>query len=482
MPSHLFADRPAHQPSPRGTVDELISQTRRLRGDVAAVRRDAALDEDDPQGRWQRALCDLAVHHLDDLGSHLDQLREGVPAQQGEPATATGEGFGSFPYEDPAPHTGSLLSRVGSAEWNLLTDDINWSEELFDIFGRTVQGGPMSLDELPAIVLTEDQGHLTTMVTECLVDGKPIDGEFRIVRPDGRVRTLHMMGEPVLDPDGCTASMWAVLRDVSELRRSQRAVHDSRDTLARRQHLDLTERRIAKEMQETVLPPWNGALAYPEHGPAALDVAGHRLPATDSTLIGGNWFDALQLPSQQMLLSTGDLTGHGVSATSSMAMLLGALRGMALAGIRPGPLMGHLNEVLDSSGQPALGSALCCHYDPASRVLSWAQAEHPAPLHFRGGTGRTMAQPDGMLLGAASAAAYEQAQAALLPGDLLVLHTDGLTRGADARDGSGVDRLLALAPRFDGLNAQECIRLIVEEFGDGERQDDACVMVVRISG
>ena len=55
------------------------------------------------------------------------------------------------------------------------------------------------------------------LVTDCLVDGKPIDGEFRILRTDGQMRTLHMMGEPVLDADGCTASMWAVLRDVSAL-------------------------------------------------------------------------------------------------------------------------------------------------------------------------------------------------------------------------------------------------------------------------
>ena len=55
-----------------------------------------------------------------------------------------------------------------------------------------------------------------------------------------------------------------------------------------------------------------------------------------ATLIGGDWYDALQLPDGQTLLSVGDLTGHGVTATSGMAMLLGALRGMAVAGTRPG--------------------------------------------------------------------------------------------------------------------------------------------------
>ncbi|SDM02152.1 PP2C family protein-serine/threonine phosphatase [Streptomyces wuyuanensis] len=479
MPSHLFADRPAPQPPRRGSVDELISQTRRLRGDVDAVRRDAVVDEDDPQGRWQRALCDLAVHQLDDLGAHLGQLKEGLPVLP-EPEEFLDPQ--DAPHDDLPPRQGSLLSRVGSAEWNLLTDEVSWSEELHQIFGRPAGSDPMTLDELPSMVFAEDQGLLTEMVTDCLVDGKPIDGEFRIVRTDGRVRTLHMMGEPVLDADGCTASMWAVLRDVSELRRSQRAVRESQGSLARRQHVDRTERRVAADMHEAVLPPWRGALSLPASGPTTLELAGHQLPSAQGTFHGGQWFDAQELPGGRALLSVGDLTGQGIAATSTMAMLLGALRALALAGIRPGPLMGHLNGLLDASAQPALGSAVCCHYDPETRLLSWAQGGHPAPLLFRGGTGRALPQPDGVLLGATPGGAYEQAEVGLLPGDVLVLHTDGLTRGTGtAHDSSGRDRLLALAPEIAvARSVQECARLIVEEFGESERQDDACVMVVRV--
>ncbi|MBT2388554.1 SpoIIE family protein phosphatase [Streptomyces sp. ISL-1] len=477
MPSHVFADRPAQQPPERGTVDALITRTRRLRGDVDAVRRDAATDDEyDPQGRWQRALCDLAVHHLDDLGAHLGQLKEGLP--DGTLGVFEDE---LAAYEaDSAQSTGSLLSRVGSAEWNLLTDEVSWSDELYQILGRSAQSGPMSLDELPSIVFAEDQALLTALVTDCLVDGRPIDGEFRMVRADGRVRTVHMMGEPVLDCDGSTASMWAVLRDVSELRRTQRAVRESRDSLERRQHFAQTERRVAVELQEAVLPPWRGSLQFPLGGPAVLDVAAHYLPSTNSALIGGDWYDALQLPSGDSLLSVGDLTGHGVTATSAMAMLLGALRGMAVAGISPGQLMAHLNELLETSAQPALGSAVCCRYSPESQTLTWAQAGHPAPLLFRNGTGSALTPPDGVLLGATSGAAYEQAELRLLPGDLLVLHTDGLTRTSAAEVGS-TDRLLALAPRFaEARSAQECVRTVVEECGEDDREDDACVMVARI--
>ncbi|MEV0493490.1 PP2C family protein-serine/threonine phosphatase [Streptomyces atratus] len=479
MPPHLSADLPAPQPPQRDAVDVLINRTLRLRGDVDAVRQDAVLiDEDDPLLRWQRALCELAVHHLDDLGTHLGQLKEGLPPGTTEQLVDEPEPARQEALDEPQP--GSLLSRVGSAEWNLLTDEVSWSEELFQIFGRSPQAGPLSLDELPSVLFPEDQPLLTSLVTSCLVDGKPIDGEFRILRTDGRTRTLHMMGEPVLDADGCTASMWAVLRDVSELRRSQRVVSRTRDSIRRQQHMAQTERRMAVELQETVLPPWRGSLRLPRQGPDALDVAAHYLPSDSSALIGGDWYDALELPDGRTLLTVGDLTGHGIPATTAMAMLLGALRGMAVAGIEPGALMGHLNQLLQSSAQPALGSTVCCRFDPATGTLAWSQAGHPAPLLFRDGAGRPLPPPDGVLLGAASGVAYEQDEVHLLPGDVLVLHTDGLTRRSDRS--TGPEALLGLAPRFaEARTAQECVRTVVEEFGGTERLDDGCVLIARVA-
>ncbi|MGG8408111.1 SpoIIE family protein phosphatase [Streptomyces sp. 12297] len=473
MPSPLFADRPAQPPEP-GSVDALITQTRRLRGEVDAVRRDTVVDDDDPHGRWQRALCDLAVHHLDDLGEHLGQLKDGLPFVPEQPA----------PAEPPAPETEAQQGRVGSADWNLLTDEVTWSDELYQIFGRAPENGPLTLDEFWSTLFAEDQPQLTAMVTDCLVDGKPIDGEFRIVRTDGCVRTLHMRGEPTLDADGCTASMWAVVRDVSELRRSERAVRETRDSLQRQRQIAQTEHRLAVELQEAVLPSWRGTLRFPYGSTGALDLAAHYMPAATSSLIGGDWYDALELPDGTSMLTVGDLTGHGVTATSGMAMMLGALRGMAMAGIEPGPLMGWLNQLLETSVQPALGSAVCCRFDPATRTLSWAQAGHPAPLLFRGGAGRALVPPEGVLLGATTGAVYGQAEERLEVGDVLVLHTDGLTAsGVEFGRADGTARLLALAPRFAGArSAQDSVRIMVEEFGGTGREDDACVLVARVGG
>jgi serine phosphatase RsbU (regulator of sigma subunit) len=94
-----------------------------------------------------------------------------------------------------------------------------------------------------------------------------------------------------------------------------------------------------------------------------------------------------------------------------------------------------------------------------------------------------MDQPDGVLLGATSGARYEQAGEQLAAGDLLLLHTDGLVpRRTPAGTDGGVERLLSLAPRFAEVrSAQDCVRLVAEEFGTPEREDDACVLVARIA-
>ncbi|MER6112284.1 PP2C family protein-serine/threonine phosphatase [Streptomyces hirsutus] len=479
MPPHLSADRSTAQPPGRGPVDALISQTRRLKGDVDAVRRGTPADTSDPRGRWQRALYDLALHQLNDLDEHLAQLRDGplpVPAQAAPAGPA-----GPAPTTQSTPGQGPLLSRVGSAEWNLLTDEASWSGELYRILDRDPAAPPLTLDELPSLVHDEDRPRLTAMVTGCLVDARPIDGEFRLIRPDGSVRTVHMMGEPVLGTDGSTASMWAVLRDVSELRRCRRAVSETRDSLHHRvQDAARTGQRLAVGLQEAVLPAWRGSLLLPRRGPRTLDVAARHLPSATGAATGGEWYDALELSDGATLLGVGELTGQGVGMASGMAMLIGAMRGMAMSGTEPGPLMACLNRLLDATGQPALGSGLCLRYRPETRSLVWAQAGHPVPLLFRGGTGHALDVPDGVLLGAAPTSSYGQAEETLEAGDLLLLHTDGLVPGRTGA--ASAHRLVGLAPQFaESRTAQECLLAVLREFGDRQRENDACVLVARVA-
>ncbi|NEY35495.1 SpoIIE family protein phosphatase [Streptomyces sp. PRKS01-65] len=455
MPSPLSADRPSARPPGRGAVEALIWQARRLKGEVDAVRRDTRHEETGPRGRWQRALYDLALHQLDDLDEHLAQLRDGPL-----PARPAARGTSRVPA---GPVSGSLLNRAGSAEWNLLTDAAEWSAELYRILGRDPSAPPLTLDELPSLVLTEDRPKLTAMVTECLVDGRPVDGEFRVVHPDGAVRTVHMTGEPVLDADGGTASMWAVLRDVSELRRSRRVVSETRDSLRHCGRQARPGHRAAVESQEAG-PLRRGPLRLPRRGGHGMDVAVGCRPT--AAMPEGAWCDALPLDGGGTLLAAVGLAQSGDD--ESTAMLLGALRGMALAGARPAELLPLLDRLLAATVPPAaLTGAVCCRYRPATRTLEWARTGLCAPLLFRAGTGRALHVPD---------AAPRQASATLRAGDLLLLRTAAPAPRHDG--GATADPLLALAPHLaTARTAQDALRTVMERY-DGPRPANGAQMLV----
>ncbi|KAB8161957.1 SpoIIE family protein phosphatase [Streptomyces sp. 3MP-14] len=432
------------------TLDELIARARRLREDLDAARRaDPRATAGEPV---RRAAWELVGSWLDDVGEQLHELR-----------TAPGP---------PAP--ASSAPRVGSAEWNLLTDGAIWSDELYAIFGRPQREGPLTLDQLPSFLPAEDQPALTAAVTGCLVDGRPMDCEFRITRPDGTLRTVRMAGEPVLDDDGGTVALWAMIRDVDEVRHP---VPSQRGPGARGRRGGVAGREVERALAEEA----HGA---PSTGPGGLEVAARYVPAGRSAPLTGKWCDALELPGGASLLSVGDLAGRGPAAVAGTATALGAIRGIALAGQSPAALLGHLNQLLDRGAHPVLASVLCCRFEPADRSLVWAQAGHPAPLLCRDGTGWALPRPTGTLLGAVGDTAYAERTDPLRPGDVLVLHTDGLfsdipERGVTGH--AGDHRLIDLAGRLSAAgSAAECLRLIVEERAEHDRHDDACVLVARV--
>lgn len=459
-PSPHPAGHAADDPPEHTALDGLIDQTRRLREGVVALR--GAEPPEGERHRLHRAAWEGALHRLDDFGERLGELRA-AHAAPGESGTAR------------------LHGRVGSAEWNLLTDEVVWSEELYPIFGRPVADGPLSLDQLPSCLPAEDQPALTAAVTGCLVDGRPVDCEFRVRRPDGSLRTVEMAGEPVLDDSGGAVAMWAVIRDVSVLRRPEAPGRPGRDERLQQRRLARAGHQFAVELQDPALTPWlSPREPRPAAGaPGAPEIAARYLPSGAGAPAGGKWHDTLDLADGSTVLSLGDLSGSGTAAAGA-ATAVGAIRGIALTGTAPAALLRHLDGLLDQGAHPVLGNALCCRYEPVGRRLTWAQAGHPTPLLCRAGGARPLLRPAGVLLGSLTGAAYEERTEELAPGDVLVLHTDGLFSDSPPVH-RGDPRLLALAPRLASAgSAGECLRIIADARENACGEEDACVLVVRI--
>ncbi len=178
-----------------------------------------------------------------------------------------------------------------------------------------------------------------------------------------------------------------------------------------------------------------------------------------------------------MLLVVGDIAGHGIDAVTGMVALRNALRGMAITGAGPAALLGWLNDVACQLTDGIIGTVVCGVFRPADRTLRWARAGMP-PLLVRAGVAGELQLPSGVLLGADPASRYDEVTTELVPGDALLLYTDGLVE----RRHEGIDESLQALRRLASQPVQDIGRfadhLLTSSRAD--TSDDACLVAVRI--
>ncbi|HEY9181116.1 MAG TPA: GAF domain-containing SpoIIE family protein phosphatase [Candidatus Baltobacteraceae bacterium] len=208
-------------------------------------------------------------------------------------------------------------------------------------------------------------------------------------------------------------------------------------------------------------------------------------PAEAETLVGGDWYDAFNLPDGRIGISVGDVSGHGVDAAAFMGSLRDALR-TALYGqpdlLRALDIADYLIGEEFPDGRYA--TAQLCIYDPETRKLLGAAAGHPGPVIWTpdGGVVDPFSER-GMPLGTRhlGAGGQEMCSIELAEGSLAVFFTDGLLEWE--RDYMGGERALYEALRSEEVRCSahpaKALRKTVVR---GKHQDDIAVLTVRVEG
>jgi PAS domain S-box-containing protein len=138
------------------------------------------------------------------------------------------------------------VAHVGHWEWDLETDVVVWSDETYRIFGLRPQERPMDLAAVRAMVHPEDRESLYRGVDENLVDGVRPEAEFRIVRPNGELRTVHSVtpqrwtstpGAAKTDASGRPYKLFGTVQDITDRKRAEEALKQSQFYLSEGQRL-----------------------------------------------------------------------------------------------------------------------------------------------------------------------------------------------------------------------------------------------------
>ena len=246
----------------------------------------------------------------------------------------------------------------------------------------------------------------------------------------------------------------------------------------RRAQLHEEEHRIAVELQRGLIPK-----SLPEvHGvelAAAYEVAGLGVQ------VGGDWYDAFEMPNGRLGVVVGDVTGRGIRAASAMGQLRTLTRAFALGGEghrTPGEALTLLNRHQLALGDEQLFTIVYAVIDPEHGTIEWANGGHPPPLLRGAGSSCTYLEGGNGLMGVEDVV-YETHRQELGRGAALVLCTDGLIERRGESLDAGLDRLAAACAAGPEDPAALCEHIVARLIDPaGERYDDVTAVVARISG
>lgn len=174
-----------------------------------------------------------------------------------------------------------------------------------------------------------------------------------------------------------------------------------------------------------------------------FDAEGAYLPASEGLEIGGDWYDAVELPDGRVFVSIGDVVGHGAEAAATMSQLKLAISVLATDAAGPAELLTLVDDVATRIPGAFCTTVWVGYYDPGTRTLQFASAGHPpgflvtADAVVRLETDVSppiLVDPGG-----------EKSAAEIVTGDLasLVLYTDGLVQRAGETIDEGMDQVAA---------------------------------------
>jgi PAS domain S-box-containing protein len=119
------------------------------------------------------------------------------------------------------------VAHVGSWEFDLLTQKITWSEELFRIFGLEPTEPEPNHAQLLKKVHHDDRALWKKSIEQVLESGKSYESDFRLVRPDRSIRYVEARGKAIFNEQGQVIRLFGTILDITERKLVEKALRES---------------------------------------------------------------------------------------------------------------------------------------------------------------------------------------------------------------------------------------------------------------
>ena len=204
--------------------------------------------------------------------------------------------------------------------------------------------------------------------------------------------------------------------------------------------------------------------------------------------LGGDCYDFLPLPGNRLAFAIGDASGKSLPAALMIANVQSSLRTAALfAGENPATVLRAVNAQLHTASLTDHFATLFYGvFDPATRILRYANAGHHPPIILRRSGAPDSLEVADLPLGLFRDTAYEPSSVRLRPGDIVIAYTDGVVEAVNAAGAEwGIDGLRQAAIQSiaqpAALHPEDLVDALfasLDAFSEGRLSDDATLAVL----
>lgn len=363
------------------------------------------------------------------------------------------------------------------------------------ILVRELLSGADPALEVVAVASLAEAERAVTAATACVLfdlglpDAEGLEGLQAMIRaaPHAAVVVLTGLADPARGSQavGLGAEDYLVKGSVD----GHALARSVRFAIARRRGEDVSRRLAEAEFRRSeALRLERGLLPHPLISSDRLRWASRYQPGGGRALLGGDFFDAVELEDGTVRVVLGDVCGHGPDEAALGVALRVAWRALVLADLEPSAVVPALEQLLVTERSEDSTFVTLCDLviDPGLHHLQIRLAGHPAPLRVLSGSVEEVpVQVPGPLLGVLDKGSWQPNRVELGDEWTLLLFTDGLVEGRTRDDDSRLDvtGLLRLATPLVGESktlesfSDDLVARVVEENG-GPLADDVAMFLL----
>jgi sigma-B regulation protein RsbU (phosphoserine phosphatase) len=319
--------------------------------------------------------------------------------------------------------------------------------------------------------------------------------ESKIYRKDQTVIWISENCRAVRDAEGKVLYYEGTVEDITErkyaeeqIRRTTAELSRSREELRTKNQAMEENLRMAREIQLTMLPQQYPT--FPKDAPTdqSAFLFTHRYHSAEA--VSGDFFAVSALSDEEAGVLICDVTGHGIRAALVTAMIRALAEELKPCAHDPGFFLRKLNSdlfnILKTTGSPMLTTAFYFVANWQTGVMRFANAGHPKPLLVRRPANSVTALSNNIgrsqpALGLFDNPPYETSEVKIVPGDLIMLFTDGVyeVQGANEELYSQERLIMDLKPLIPKSTSQlfDDLQAVVRNFSvSHEFEDDVCLV------